>query len=556
MRDGTVLRANLYRPTAADRPVPAILVMTPYTRDHVHASAAHFARTGLVCVAVDVRGRGDSEGCFRPNIQEAPDAHDIIEWLGSQPYCDGKVGMYGPSYLGYAQWAAIRGRSRHLATIAPTAAPFMGVDFPMRGGIFYPYLIKWLSYTQGATAQRQVGLDTLFWSDAFAAWHRSGEAFRTVGDYAGIRSSVFQEWLDHPEHGPYWDAYSPREEDFAAFEGPVLTVTGIYDDDQPGALEYYRRHLAANPAARDRHYLVIGPWDHAGTGYPQLDFGGVQLGEAARFDSLGFHREWYAWVLEDGERPAFLKDKVTYYLTGADQWCHAPSLDAVTTRIDRLYLASAGRADDVFASGTLQTGACTGEPDAYVYDPRDVSGAEIDAEARVSGGSLTDQSVALAMRGKQLVYHSAPFSVETDICGFFRLSAWIGIDGPDTDFYVSVHEIDCKGNSIRLSNAALRARYRTGMRTPLLVTDDSPRLYEFDNFTFTARRVARGSRLRLIIAPMGRLVEATFAERNFQGGGAVADETIAEARAVTVQLSHSAEHPSVLHMPVGDEGRS
>nr|WP_198148657.1 CocE/NonD family hydrolase [Sphingomonas sp. Y57] len=553
MRDGTILRANIYRPSAIDGPIPAILVMTPYTRDHVHGSADHFARTGLACVVVDVRGRGDSEGDFRPNLQEAPDARDIIEWLGRQPFCNGKVGMYGPSYLGYVQWAAIKERSSHLATIVPTAAPYMGVDFPMRGGIFYPYLIKWLSYTQGATAQRHAGLDTRFWAEAFAAWHRSGEAFRKVGDYAGISSPVFQQWLDHPDHSPYWDAYSPTEDDFAGLDLPVLTVTGIYDDDQPGALEYHRRHLAANPAARARHFLVIGPWDHAGTGYPQLAFGGLQLSEAARFDSLGFHRAWYAWVLEDGERPAFLKDQVAYYVMGADAWRYAPSLGAVTTRSDPLFLSSDGRADDIFASGRLDPVACAGPPDHYRHDPRDVTGAEIDAETRASGGSLTDQSVALAMTGKQLVYHSAPFEADTEICGFFRLSAWIAIDGPDTDFYVSVHEIDREGNSIRLSNAALRARYRTGFRTPELVTDDAPRLYEFDGFTFTARRVAKGSRLRLIIAPMGRLVEATFAQRNFQSGGAVADETVADARAITVRLFHSAEHPSVLFVPLGEE---
>jgi len=552
MRDGTILRANVYRPSTRAGPIPAILAMTPYTRDHLHPSAFEFARTGLVCVAVDVRGRGDSEGVFRPNIQEAPDARDILDWLGAQAFCNGKVGMYGPSYLGYVQWAAIKERSARLATIVPTAAPYIGVDFPMRGGIFYPYMIKWLSYTQGAAAQRQVGLDTGFWSEAFAAWHRSGQSFRTVGDFAGIESAVFQEWLDHPDHGLYWDSHNPSPEDYAALDIPVLTITGIYDDDQPGALEHYRRHIAASPAARDRHYLVIGPWDHAGTGYPQLSFGGLSLGEAARFDNLGFHRDWYAWALEDGERPALLKDRVAYYLMGADEWRHAPSLDAVTACHAPLHLASRGRADDIFASGWLDPSVCSGPPDAYVHDPRDVSGAEIDAEARVSGGSLTDQSVALAMTGKQLIYHSAPFEADTDICGFFRLSAWIAIDGPDTDFYLSIHEIDRDGNSLRLSNAALRARYRTGFRTPDLVTGEGPLPYDFDGFTFTARRVARGSRLRLIIAPMGRLVEATFAQRNFQGGGAVAEETVADARAVTVRLFHSDEHPSVLHVPLAE----
>ena len=107
-------------------------------------------------------------------------------------------------------------------------------------------------------------------------------------------------------------------------------------------------------------------------------------------------------------------------------------------------------ATQVVASGGLSTaGAAKGAPDSYVYDPRDVSGAAL--EASVDPSSLTDQQLVLAGEGKQFVYHTPVFDKPTELSGFFRLAAWIAIDQPDTDFQASVYEINAKGESILLT---------------------------------------------------------------------------------------------------------
>ena len=93
---------------------------------------------------------------------------------------------------------------------------------------------------------------------------------------------------------------------------------------------------------------------------------------------------------------------------------------------------------DVLASGSLGPASAKGKPDQYVYDPRDVSIAAV--EAAVDPASLTDQRWIHATRGKQLVYHTAPFERDTELSGFFKLSAWLAIDQPDTDFGVLVYE--------------------------------------------------------------------------------------------------------------------
>src|SRR5687768_841218 len=97
MRDGVHLNATLYLPKGQANPSASIVTMTPYVSDTYHDRGMFFAAAGLPFVVVDVRGRGNSEGVFRPRIQEARDGHDVVQWLGTQPYCNGKVGMWGGS---------------------------------------------------------------------------------------------------------------------------------------------------------------------------------------------------------------------------------------------------------------------------------------------------------------------------------------------------------------------------------------------------------------------------------------------------------------------------
>jgi putative CocE/NonD family hydrolase len=255
--------------------------------------------------------------------------------------------------------------------------------------------------------------------------------------------------------------------------------------------------------------------------------------------------------MQGGTKPVFLRNQVAYYVMGAERWRYAQTLEAITARHDAYFLDSASNANDALSAGSLSVVPGTGCPDTYTYDPRDVCGPEIEAEAQTSGASLVDQSVTLALRGKALVYHTAPFGRDIELSGCFKLCAWISIDCPDTDLYVSVYEVDLHGLSIRLSTDAIRARYREGLRTPRLIDTPAPLRYDFDRFTFFSREIKRGHRLRLVIAPMGRLIESTFAQKNYNGGGVVAEESVKDAKPVTVRVFHERAYPSALHVPIG-----
>src|SRR6185436_9748370 len=104
LRDGMALNATLYLPQSQNGPAAAIVTLTPYVGQTYHSRGMYFAAHGYPFLIVDVRGRGNSEGDFRPLIGEARDGFDVIEWLARQPYCNGRVAMWGGSYGGYVQW--------------------------------------------------------------------------------------------------------------------------------------------------------------------------------------------------------------------------------------------------------------------------------------------------------------------------------------------------------------------------------------------------------------------------------------------------------------------
>jgi len=546
MRDGVHLNATVYTPRNQPAPAPCIFTLTPYISQSYHDRGMYFAAHGLPFLTVDVRGRGNSEGEFRPFLQEAKDGYDVVEWLARQPYCNGKVTMWGGSYAGYDQWATAKEFPPHLATIVPVASPAAAIDFPMFGNIFSPYDIQWLTFTSGHAGQERIFGDQAFWATRFRRWLESGEPFRNLDTQIGNPNASFQEWVAHPHADAYWDTYNPTAEQYAKLSIPILTITGSHDGDQPGALTHYRRYMQnASPEARARHYLVIGPWDHAGTRTPATQFGGLTLGSRTLLDIPKLHLQWYAWTMQGGPKPEFLHAPVAYYVMYADRWRYAPSLAAITADTRALQLDSVANATDVLASGSLDTRAASGHPDHYVYDPRDLSTAGL--EATLDPESLTDQSMIYALRGKELVYHSAPFDRDTEVSGFFRLTAWIAIDQPDTDFSATVYEIREDGSSLLLASEQLRARYRESARDPQLVQTKSPLRYDFTHFTFVSQEVKQGSRLRLVIQP----INSIFSEKNYNSGGVVAAESMRDARAVTVTLFHDRAHPSTLYVPLG-----
>jgi predicted acyl esterase len=179
-----------------------------------------------------------------------------------------------------------------------------------------------------------------------------------------------------------------------------------------------------------------------------------------------------------------------------------------------------------------------------VYDPLDTRLAELEHEEVKD--YLTDQRYELNLFGNGLVYHSQPFDVDTEITGYLKLAVWMALDVPDTDFQMSVSEILSNGKHILLTQDLLRARYRESLRQEKLIQPGEINCYEFNGFTFFSRRIARNSRLRLVVSSPNSI----YSQKNYNNGGVIAEESGRDARVAHVSLHHDANHLSYLELPI------
>jgi putative CocE/NonD family hydrolase len=548
MRDGVTLNATVFQPHGQKGPLPIIFTFTPYIGDSYLDRAMYFAEHGYVYALVDVRGRGNSGGSFEPFVNEGKDGYDVVEWLAKQPYCSGKVTMWGGSYAGFDQWTTLKEFPPHLATIVPAAAAHPGVDFPFQYNIFGPYVEQWLTFTSGVTSNANLFGAASFWGAKTREYYDTHAAFKEYDRIAGNPSAVFQKWLQHPVPDAYYDAMVPTPEQYQRIQFPILTITGDYDGDQPGAFTYYKRHMEYGTSeAKQNHYLIIGPWDHAGTRTPRREVAGLKFGEASVLDLNKLHTEWYDWVMKNGKKPDFLKKRVAYYVVGggAENWKYADSLESISNEKRTLYLGSNGKAESVFQSGTLTDRPGSGAAgDKWTYDPLDTRPG--DAEPDDDAAGLTSQRTLMETYGNGAVYHSEPFGDATEATGFLKLSVWLAMDVPDTDLEADVYEILPGGESIYLTGATIRARYRESLRQEKPVIAGKTEKYVFDNFTFFSRRIAKGSRLRLFV----HCPNTPSIEKNYNSGGVVALETAKDAKTAHVTLLHDAEHQSAVELPV------
>jgi putative CocE/NonD family hydrolase len=557
LRDKVELNATLYLPKAADGTTsrtPVIFTLTPYISDSYHARAAYFASHGYGFALVDVRGRGNSGGDFEPFANEARDGHDVVEWLAQQPFCDGKVAMWGGSYAGYDQWATAKEFPPHLTTIVPAAAAHPGLDFPFTNNVGIRYDVQWLTLTDGKASQQNLFADSAFWRGKFLDAYRQHIPFKSMDTFVGNPSVNFQRMANHPFVDSYYDAMVPTREQFARMALPTLTITGQYDGDELGALTFYRDHLAnASSEARAKHFLIIGPWDHAGTRTPTDEVGGVKFGPGAVIDLNDLHRQWYDWAMKSGSKPEFLKDRVAYYLLAAGnsgangEWKYAPDFDKLSANHHQLFLdASGGDGHGVFHSGLLSEKPPASGADEYVYDPLDLHRGEIEGSLDLEKTAGIDQHLALNIGNDGLVYHSEPFLAETSLVGCPKLTLWLSVDVADTDLEADLFEIQPDGTSIALWSDIRRLRYRESAREGKLVKPGEIVRCEFAPGLFVARRLMKGSRLRLVVTSPNSI----YLEKNYNSDGVVATETAKDAKTARVRILRDAQHASILDLPI------
>ena len=562
VRDGTELEAWITKPSNLKQKAPAILTLTQYDIDGGrHAdSPGSYARRGYVFVQAYVRGRGRSGGVKSENLgtQIGRDGYDLVEWIAAQPWSNGQVVMFGGSFVGMTQWQTAAQLPPHLAAIAPYVPIYPGWDIPNTNGIPQAQTALILGYVSGRSLnvgyvnnQEYIAGKML---EQYAAYRPFSELDRAIGisaddwwmlDEHGQRISMMKMWLNHVGDAAFNLAAEPTVDSYSRMNFPVLTVTGYYDDDQPGALHYYRNYLAHAPAAAlTRHHLVIGPWDHFASQAPTKVVEGIAIPEAAVVDMQKLHADWYDFVLGRGASPLLLHDTVAYFMLGAGEWRYAKSLQAASSGKElTLFLSdSAGTPKDVFHSGRLVPKPNAQEPPAgIVSDPHELP--ELEVAKYAANEDLTSQFRAFEKRA--VTFHSDPFLQDTEIAGHIRLTLQCAADATDFDLWAQVVMVLPDGSAVRLGEDVRRARFRNGQFKQDLVKPGQPIEIPFE-FLWLARRIPTGARLRLIIAPLN----SPNYQKNFNTGGRLGYEKIDEARIANIKIFHEEKRPIRMTMPL------
>ena len=343
MRDGVTLEAWIFKPSQLKIKAPAVLELTQYGIDGGrHQDFITFIQRGYVFVQVEVRGRGRSGGekSDTLGLQVGRDGYDAVEWIASQPWSDRHVFMYGGSFVGLTQWRTAAQIPPHLSGIAPYVPIYPGWDVPNTNGIPQAWTAVILGYTAGRTLNTEF-IAGNYWQKKMLEHYAQQRSFRTLDESIGIapddwwmvdsrgkKLSLMKMWLDHVGDEAFNLAAEPKPTDFAKMDFPILTATGFFDDDQPGTLHYYSRYSEyASAKEVSDLLLIIEPWDHLGTQHPDKTIEGLPIPVNAVLDMNKLQADWYDWALGRGPRPELLRDRVTYYMMGANEWRYAHSLE-------------------------------------------------------------------------------------------------------------------------------------------------------------------------------------------------------------------------------------
>jgi uncharacterized protein len=543
MRDGIMLSADIYRPidsSDTSRKYSVILTRTPYMKlsDRMLTPAKYFAERGYVFVAMDVRGRGDSDGTFVPYFNEGQDGYDAIEWCASQLWSDGNVGTIGSSYPGCIQWLAAVQKPPHLKAMVVRVTPSDPfVETPT--GLPSPMTLCWLHYVSGHMNQLMEAVD----------WEQIYEHLPliTMDEYAGRRNPNWRANIEHPQLDDYWAPLCYQNK-FDQVDVPVLHISGWYDDEQIGTpLNYIgMTRNGATPAARASQRLLMGPWGHVvntATKLGEVDFGPQALIDL-RAEELRWFNRWLKGYTKISSTPE--EFPVRIFVMGVNEWRDEREWPLSRTQWAPFYLHSGGRANSRFGDGTLSTRSPEDELiDSYHYDPAHPVPFITDPTSSQIGGP--DDYSAIERRDDVLVYVTEPLVEEVEVTGPIRVDLYASSSAPDTDFMAKLVDVWPTGFVQRLCDGMVRARFREVMDRPSLI--EPGKVYHFSIDCWNTSQVFKiGHRIGLEIS------SSAFPkyDRNLNTGaplGVTTKMVMAEQR-----IYHDEEHPSAVVLPIIPKG--
>jgi uncharacterized protein len=483
MRDGVVLRANVYRP-ADDSRYPVLLSRQPYNKDLninlMYADPVGLAAHGYIVAMQDVRGRYASDGEFTPSEQEFDDGYDAVQWAAGLPGSDGSVGMFGRSYHSETQWRAAVTQPAALKSIVTGVSRFHYLLEAQErpGGAHEGARLGWMQLLIGADvlARRHRG-DPEGLARAMAEWGdvgarlASGELFevlplRQLADLPGSMMGTVVAAMGKPLDAPLYRRPWP-DDTYERVRADTFHIGGWYDIFTPGTLNQYAamREVAERTGRRVPH-LLVGPWTHSSYlgNSGQLDFGPAASGAVldGRGGLNGEHLRWFDATLRGREEALADTPPVRLFVMGENRWRTFDRYPVAGTRVEDWHLHPDG--------GLERAGARDSTPDAYVYDPREpvpTLGGSTMLAPTLPPGPFDQRDVEA--RPDVLSYTSGPLREPYTVLGAVSVTLFASSSAPDTDFVARLVDVHPDGRAFNVVDGIIRASARATYPAPGVV---------------------------------------------------------------------------------------
>jgi uncharacterized protein len=554
LRDGTVLRANVYRP-AGDGRWPVLLTRLPYGKDLPLGTAildpVQAARRGYVVVVQDTRGRFRSDGDWEPFRREAEDGFDTVDWAAGLPYADGQVGMYGVSYFGFTQWSAATLQPPALKVIIPFetwADPLNGMVF-RRGALELGTWASWHMQQGFDVLVRRYHDDPAALGPAITSLARELDALGPEGYWSlplgsfapHQRQSVAPSFFDSiarpmdPGLVESWTIAGKH----ARVQVPTFNLGGWYDIFLPDTIAAFQAmHAAGRPTK-----LLIGPWSHRTQRNPvgEMNFGfGAQTSLIDLRQDLGsLQLRWFDHWLKGIDTGIMAEPPIKIFVMGRNVWRDERAWPLARAVETAFYVRAGGEL-------TREMPRDDETPDVYTYDPHDpvpTWGGALLMTPEFRDGPVDQRSIEA--RPDVLVYRTDPLPRDMEVTGPIRVRLFAASSARDTDFVARLVDVYPHGRSLNLTDGIVRARYRDVLRgaPPSLIEPGQPVAYDIDLWA-TSNVFVAGHRIGL------QVTSSSFPrwDRNPNTGhplGADADLCVAQQT-----ILHDAAHPSCVILPL------
>jgi putative CocE/NonD family hydrolase len=544
MRDGVSLIADVYRPVSGEK-FPVLLNRTPYNRADETAMANELASHGYLVVLQDTRGRYESGGDFYPFRNESSDGYDTVEWAAQLDNSNGKVGMFGGSYVGATQMLAAMARPPHLFAIFPfvTASEYYEGWTYQNGALMQWFSSSWTSILAIDTLRRQAEK-----TQSPKEWI----ADLPLQNYPVLKipaadslAPYFQDWLKHERDDEYWQAWRVSDH-YSEMTVKGLHAGGWHDLFLKGSIKNYMglRDKAATAEARSGQRLIIGPWAHAPTS-PEGKVGDVVFGKVAVLDLTATILKWFDYTLKGTENEYSKAAPVRLFIMGDNTWRDEQEFPLARTRYTKYYLHSRKGANGITGDGEL-TMVPPGDErrEEFDYDPMNpvpTIGGRLCCGTALPPGPANQS--ANESRSDVLIFSTPALAKDVEVTGFINLELYAATSTVDTDFTALLVDVDQNGYARFLTDGIVRARYRDSTTKATEVTPGKVYKYNIDLWA-TGNVFKAGHRIRLYIS------SSNFPRfnRNLNTGGPIDKSSRSVVAYQTIY--HDQQYSSALVLPI------